>query len=432
MSDDQFSIRFNSQDGQDPFAPETIDEQITARIANTAPTDRESHLIQGLATLNKLPPGAEDSLARVRMRVRLAPFPEPATMRATEGNRPMISHQTPPSRRAPSSPSDVSSRGDPHIRRTIQTFVAVAAVVLLIAGFYTLIQQRSGGPGVHPTATATSPAQSTAQATATSTSTAPLASAAQVTACGFSAYSAYSPVYDLGNGLIVIPDTSMAFPAFQLPEGTPLKPFKVDTDTNSSLLQSPLVNPDLRGAGIYLVACNIGQQPITIQGVKVSIISFTPYSGQLNSWNRCDGMYAGPNKIVGGCGGGQVSDEVVVATFAANAGVGTVVDATQKSAEATYGPMPFALPVHQSAQRDSGVVRIRIPLAPPTAQGTYTFGLGLVAQQNTTAFFPASKPMLLAPVTQKWDGPSCQAPNMASQIPPETNPPTYYICPQPK
>lgn len=425
MSDDH-STHFGDAD---PFAPEVVDEQITARITNSTPTDHETQLTQGLAILNKLPPGADDSLARVRMRLRTAPFPAQTTLHATEGNRPMISHQTPPSRRSATSPSELSPRGNPRVRRTIQTFVAVTAVVLVIVGFYTLIQQRTGGSGGHPTATATSATQPTATSTPTSTSIAPLASAAQVAACGFSTS---EPAYNLGNGLIVTPSVAQAYPAYQLPDGTPLKPFKVAADTNSSFPQSPLVNPDLRGAGLSLVACNIGQQPITIQGVKVSVMSFTPFSGQLSSWNPCDGMYSGPNHITSGCGGGASNDETVSATFAANAGVGAVVNATQTSATQTYGPMPFALPVHQSAQQGSGLVLFKIGLTPPSALGTYKLGLGLVVKASEAAFFPASKPILLANVTHSWDGPSCQAASMASQIPPETNPPTYYICPKPK
>ncbi len=431
MSDDQFSTRFNGQDGQDPFAPERVDAQITARLTSTTPADRETQLTHGLATLHTLPPGADDSLARVRMRVRMAPFPDPTTLRAMEGTRPMISHPTPPARRSPSSPSDVSPRGNPRIRRTIQTFVAVAAVVMLIAGYYTLTQRHIPGPGGHPTATATSPTQSTPTATATTTTpTAPLASAAQVAACGFQGSQL---AYDLGNGLIVAPSVGLSYPAFQLPEGTPLKPFKLPANPSDQFPHSPLVNPDLRNGGTSLTVCNIGQQPITIQGVKVIIASFTAYSGQLNSWSPCDGMYSGPNQITSGCGGGAANDETVQATFAANSNVGTVVNAVQQSGSSPiYGPMPFTLPVRQGTSGGSGLVLIKIEVISPTTPGTYTFDLGLEAQNSETAFFPASKPMLLAPVTQKWDGPSCQAPNMASQIPPETNPPTYYICPSSK
>ncbi len=422
MSDDRFSTHF---DGTDPFAPETIDEQITARITNTAPTDRETHLTHGLATLNKVPSGADDSLARVRMRVRMAPFPIQTPTRPTEGNRPMISHQTPPSRRSPASPSDVSPRGNLRFRRTIQTFVAVTAVVLLIGGFYALILQRSSGPGGHPTATATSPAQSTPTATATTTTpTAPLATAAQRAACSIPTSDLV--YYDVGNGVIVSISTTIAYPAFQLPEGTPLKPFEVSANPSSNFPQSPLVNPLLSAPGLMLLVCNSSQQPVAIQGVRMSIMSFTPYSGQLNSWKPCDGSYRGQNQVTSGCGGGEVTREVVHAAFAANAGAGTVVNAVQTQVDNTvqgYGPMPFTLPVGR-------IEAIAVTATPPTEPGTYSFGLGLTVQNNKTAFAPMP-PVLLAPVTHKWDGQACLAPNMISQIPPETTPPTYYICPEP-
>ncbi|MGZ3637736.1 MAG: hypothetical protein ACXVCX_07850 [Ktedonobacterales bacterium] len=431
MSHDPFATRF---DGQDPFAPEIVDEQITARIAGKAPADRETQITQGLATLNRLPPGADDSLARVRTRLRAAPFPIQTSMPTIEVNRPMNDLRTQPSRWPSSSPTRTPPRGPSPFRRTMQTLVAVTAVILLIGGFYALTQRHSTGPGGQPTATTTN----TASATATSTTTIPAASAAQLAACGFPT-SQPSFTYDLGNGLIVRTDTAQTYPAFQLPPGEPLAPFKLSGDPSTSGQFLPaLVNPDLRNGGLSLVACNIGQQPITIQGVKVSITSFTAYNGQLNSWNPCDGKYSGPNTAgSGGCGGGGDNSEIVQATFAAISGTGTVVDAVQKAAPpaapGSYGPLPFELPVRRSNSDATGVALIKVQVIPPTTPGEYIFGLGLVAQNRETVFVPAVSartPMLFAPVAHKWDGQACLAPNMASQIPAETNPPTYYICPQ--
>lgn len=435
MSDDQFSTHF---DGQDPFAPEIIDEQITARIAGKISAGSETRITRGLATLNKLPPGADDSLARVRIRLQAAPFPTRPTQTAIptiEVHRPVNPTQTQPSPWSPSSPPRTPPRGTLRYRRTIQTFAAVTAVVLLIGGFYALSQRRSGGTGGHPTATATHTALPTTTSTTTSTTTVPLASADQAAACRFQP-SASQPAFDLGNGLIVTPSLGgLAYPAFQLPEGTPLAPFEVSGDPSSSGQFLPaLVNPNLRDSGLSLVVCNIGQQPVTLEGVSVSIISFTHYASQLNSWYPCDGMYSGPNKITSGCGGGEPNDEVVSATFAAHDGAGTVVKAVEKTASATYGSMPFTLPVRKPQSGISGIVLIKIQVVPPATPGEYVFGLGLVTQNRETALVPAVSartPILLAPVAHKWDGQACQAPNMASQIPPETNPPTYYICPEP-
>lgn len=436
MSDDQFSTHL---DGADPLAPEVIDEQITARLANAAPAGRETHLTQGLATLNRLPPGADDSLARVRTRLRAAPFPTQTTMPTIEVNRPMNDLQTQPSHWPSSSPIRTPPRAPSPFRRTMQTVAAVIAAVLVVAGFVALVQQRTGGSAGHPIATNTTTATNTAQATTPSTSTVSLASAAQAAACAFQP-SGSEPAFDLGNGLIVTPSLGgLAYPAFQLPEGTPLAPLKLSGDhSNSGQFLPALVNPNLRDSGLSLIVCNIGQQPVTIEGVKVSITSFNPYSGQLNSWYPCDGMYSGPNKITAGCGGGEATDEVVSATFAAHDGAGAVVKAVEKTASATYGTMPFTLPVRtyvRAAQKGaSGIVLIKVQVIPPTTPGDYVFSLGLVTQNRATAFVPAvsaSTPILLAPVAHKWDGQACQAPNMASQIPPETNPPTYYICPEP-
>lgn len=429
MSDNQFGPLF---DGEDPFAPEAIDEQITARITAEAPPDRETQITQGLATLNRLPPGADDSLTRVRMRLRAAPFPTQTTISTRKVKRPMRSTQTQPPRWPPSSPTETPPRGPSPFRRSLQTLVAVAAVVLLIGGYVALIQRPKIDHGGHPTATATSPAQ----ATATSTTTVPLASAAQIEACRFTP-STSEAVFDLGNGLIVMPHLSgLAYPSYQLPPGEPLAPLKVSSGdpSGSGQFLPQLVNPNLRGSGLSLEICNIGQQPITIEGVRANIISFTGYSGQLNSWYPCDGMYSGPNQITSGCGGGEATDEVVSATFAAHDGAGAVVNAVEKSASPAYGPMPITLPVRKPQSKVSGIMLINVRVIPPNTPGEYVFGLSLVTQNRETAFVPAVSartPILLAPVAHKWDGRACQAPNMASQIPPETNPPTYYICPEP-
>lgn len=420
MNNDPFATHF---DGHDPFAPEHIDEQISVRIAGQAPADRETQITQGLATLNKLPPGADDSLTRVRMRLRAVPFPIQTTIPAIEVNKPVNEFQTEPSRWPPSFQMETPPRGPSRVRRIIQTVAAVTVIVLVVGGFIALTQQHAGFGG-HPNPPTAGTATSTVHATATSTATAPVASAAQVAACGFQAS---QTAYDLGNGLIAAPSTGQSYPAFQLPEGTPLKPFKVSANPSSQFPDSPLVNPNLSdGSGLALAVCNIGQQQATIQGVRMQIESFTPYNGQLNSWYPCDGMYSGPNTAGGGgCGGGGAYDEAVHASFTPSDGVGTVVNAQQKN-----GPMPFTLPVRNTASGISGLTLIKIGVTPPNAPGTYSFGLGLVTQQSETAFFLASKPMLLAPVAHKWDGQACLAPNMASQIPAETNPPTYYICPE--
>ncbi len=40
-------------------------------------------------------------------------------------------------------------------------------------------------------------------------------------------------------------------------------------------------------------------------------------------------------------------------------------------------------------------------------------------------------PAFFAPVAHAWDGQYCTSSAMQAQIPPATNPPTYYLCPAP-
>jgi hypothetical protein len=222
--------------------------------------------------------------------------------------------------------------------------------------------------------------------------------------------------------------SNLTYPKVHLPDGTPQKPLLVPYPPQ--LPSDAPTNPNLseRTAGGYvLVVCNGSTQPHQIQGVVVRLDSVTPYSGLLNEWSFCAAPYTRsgpPNGGGGGCGGGPAEDEYMHAAFAPSAPVGTVVTTTQTPVLRSdrYGPLPWTLPPGQTILIDVGIV-------PPSAPGFYTFAFGLAIDGVSPIFAPVAPATLLAPVAHEWTGEACKAPAMQSQIPPATNPPTYYLCP---
>lgn len=100
---------------------------------------------------------------------------------------------------------------------------------------------------------------------------------------------------------------NLAYPGSQLPEGLPLKPYKVPS-IGAGASNSLPVNPGIgKGASGYnLFLCNASTSAShTINSVTARIASLTPYTGQLNEHPACDGPYARPGISGGGCGGGD-------------------------------------------------------------------------------------------------------------------------------
>jgi hypothetical protein len=216
---------------------------------------------------------------------------------------------------------------------------------------------------------------------------------------------------------------NISYPHVHLPEGTPLKPLQVPSVTPQLSSDAP-TNPDLRawGGGYVVALCNGSAQPHTIHAVVVRLESVTPYAGQLNEWVFCAGPYTRSFPTGGGCGGGS-AQRFMQGAFAPNAPAGTVIVTTQyPRSESRYGKLPWTLPPGQTILIDVGIV-------PPTAAGYYTFAFGLAIDGAAPAFAAVAPATLLAPVAHEWTGDACLAPAMQSQIPPATNPPTYYLCP---
>jgi hypothetical protein len=242
--------------------------------------------------------------------------------------------------------------------------------------------------------------------------------------------------YQLGDLVVRQIGFGLAYPSQQLPDGTPLAPLKLTNNVvNNEFPGSPAVNPHLQepGGGFTFAVCNASAtQSHVLQSISVKIQSATPYTGQLSSWQFCDGDYARPGPaFFGGCGGGYAGDEYLHATFAADAGAGASVVAAQTGTGATpvFGsqnapPLPLTLPFGK-------FVEINVGLTAPTAPATYTFSFGVAVDGATPVYFSDSQPTLLAPVAHKWTGPACEQPAMLAQIPTAvTNPPTRYICPE--
>jgi hypothetical protein len=219
---------------------------------------------------------------------------------------------------------------------------------------------------------------------------------------------------------------NLSYPRVHLPDGTPLKPLQVP-GANPQLPSDAPTNPELSplGGGYVVALCNGSAQTHRIEGVAVRLDRVTPYAGQLNEWVFCAAPYTRSFRTGGGgCGGGPGQDEYVHGAFVPTAPPGTVVETTQTPGIPSdrYGKLPWTLPPGATILIDIGIV-------PPTAPGYYTFAFGLAIDGATPAFAVIAPATLLAPVAHEWTGEACLAPEMQSQIPPATNPPTFYLCP---
>ncbi len=212
----------------------------------------------------------------------------------------------------------------------------------------------------------------------------------------------------------------------QLPDGTPLQPLKVpQRNSNNGLFPGwPVSTVGVKD--VYAAVCNASAATThRVEGARVKLTGFTPYSGQLSAWDYCAGYYARPAGVTPlNCDRGAApTDEMLQAAFASNAPVGTIVAATQSGPPPSdgFGPLPAVLP--------PGIVMyLHLSLVAPVAQGTYAFAVS-VTVDGIQLPFTAAASLLLAPIAHTWNGKACTSSGMLAQIPPATNPPTPYICP---
>src|SRR4051794_16242649 len=137
--------------------------------------------------------------------------------------------------------------------------------------------------------------------------------------------------YRFGDLYVAVSLTNVSYPAAKLPDGAPLKPFKLPNpaDGLGGLPATPEVNPDIARTGIFIEVCNAAATTShRIEGVDARIDHFVPFTGALNSWQFCSGFYTNGHADGGGCGGGYQAGELLQATFSANASAGATTAAS--------------------------------------------------------------------------------------------------------
>ncbi len=322
----------------------------------------------------------------------------------------------------------------PRIPRVRTAFVGLLLLAALLAA---ACGQSTSRPGAlsQPTATRQPTATPTLVATATPTLQPTATPAQAASGCAVGGGANLLRAGDLVISPIQL--TNVSYPSQHIPDSTPLKPYAFTTNNLGALFpDSTPTNPSLAesagaAGGYAFIVCNDSPtQSHTIRAISVKLATLTPYTGQLNTYQACDGFYARPGPATfGGCGGGFITDEYLHATFASSAGAGVAVTATQTKTGSSFGrgsepPLPDTLaPGH--------TVGFVVGLTAPTASGTYTFSFGVTIDNGAPVYFGSAPATLLAPVAHKWTGPACEKPAMLAQIPTTvTNPPTRYICPE--
>lgn len=237
----------------------------------------------------------------------------------------------------------------------------------------------------------------------------------------------------VGNVVATQANPFLAYSSYTLPDNTPLKPLQISDPSKNPNSDAPLANPTTHDGGGYLIqVCNVSaSQQHTLRDIAVRINGYQPYSGNLNSWNGCDGVYEAQSKQVqgGGCGGALgPTDEALRVTFGPNSGAGTTVSATQLGTGNSADPNGPALAPLPLALKPGQAILINLGLIVPTLPGTYTFTVGIGVDSAPDDFYSTTAPALFAPVAHKWSGQACESSNALKQIPPPTDP-TYYICP---
>jgi hypothetical protein len=143
MSDHDSLPLVPADDPGDPFAPERVDDTITARLEPGAPTDEATWLVRGLAAAHALPPEAEASLRRVRARLQAAPLAAPlaASGADTRAGRVALTSDlgTISALRHP-------ARAQTRVSAGLRALAAVLVVGVLAGSFVAVLRLRAGVP----------------------------------------------------------------------------------------------------------------------------------------------------------------------------------------------------------------------------------------------------------------------------------------------
>jgi hypothetical protein len=237
---------------------------------------------------------------------------------------------------------------------------------------------------------------------------------------------------------------NLAYPLAKLPDNAAQQPMVVTRSNQGGWIpnfdRAHPTNPNLQegGGGYLLSVCNMSSVSHTLGKVDVRLDSIAPYTAQLNEWNTCQQPYARPDGVGdGACGGGDPQNEYLHAPFTSTAPAGTVVTATQTTtggdsnlSQKNYGPLPATLKPGEAMTIEVGMGSTAYGYQAFSAAGTYTFAFGLRVDGQAPVFAVSSPPTLLAAPAHEWSGEGCTRPAMQALIPPATNPPTPYICPE--
>jgi hypothetical protein len=230
----------------------------------------------------------------------------------------------------------------------------------------------------------------------------------------------------MGDLLVGEEPTNLNYPSQKLPDNLPLAPYQLSDAQGHDLPRIPLINPTLTGAGgFFLTICNTSKTVThRIASVDALVATFTPYTGTLNTWLFCDGLYTPAGGGGGGCGGGYETYANLTATFPATATAGTSTPSTytdvRDDVRAPTPPLAMNIP-----PQHYGLLVVHV--VAPTVPGYYTFAFRLHVDDGVTPYLADEESLLLDPQVRRWDGDACQTPAMKAQIP--ANSVNAYICP---
>jgi hypothetical protein len=173
----------------------------------------------------------------------------------------------------------------------------------------------------------------------------------------------------------------------------------------------------------YCVEC-IKTKSHVIGAISVKLDAFVADNNTINTSHYCLHLYTRQGMVDHtGCGGGYAGGDLnLKASFAANGAAGAVAPAVDSGTGQALGSISLA-PGH-------GLYAL-VDITPPTAPGTARYRIGFAFDGAAAVYpAPASPTVMNATTTRAWDGDACLSDAMQQQMPPATNPPTYYICPQ--
>ncbi len=219
-------------------------------------------------------------------------------------------------------------------------------------------------------------------------------------------------VYHLGDLLVGVGLTNVAYPARQLPDtAAPHAPFP-----ESQVIEGVAVSPK-EDYTFGVVVCNTAKtMSHKVEQVQFRIAQLTPEATTPNIWDPVADLIAAG----GGVGGGFPNDGTYQLTFAASAGTGT-------AAQSAFVPVGNNTPPLPHAVAAGNTLVLGLSLKNPATAGTYAFEVGLSADGQAPAWLPV-RPLVMYPGSARmWSAANCNTPAMQAQIPAGST--TRYICP---